>query len=273
MNIHWVRVAGCVGVLSLSLAWQANAQEASDASAPSEPGWRVDLGAAVLAHPLYPGSKIERVLPLPSIEVHHGDFFASLPEGVGYNLVRWNGFEAGPVANFAFPRTESDKRAALKGLGNVDLTIEGGGFVRYDFGPFASAKVEARQGLNGHQGLVVDTSLELKAPPLLNNRLFLSAGPRLSYYDHSYAQAYFGVTQIQSVRSGYAPFRASDGDKASIGLAAAYRISDRLTWTAFGDYGRLDGDIGKSPIVRGPYGSRDQYSVGSAVTYRLNFGN
>jgi outer membrane protein len=274
MYIQSVKVTGCIGLLSLCLVCQANAQESPDANPPAEQGWRVDLGAAVLAHPLYPGSKIERVLPLPSIEVHYGDrFFASLPEGIGYNLFRWNGFEAGPVANFAFPRNESDKRAALKGLGNVDLTIEAGGFVRYDFGPFASAKVEARQGLNGNKGLVVDTSLELKAPPLLNNRLFLSAGPRLSYYDHSYAQAYFGVTESQSVRSSYAPFRASDGDKASIGLAAAYRVSDRITWTAFGDYGRLDGDIGKSPIVRGPYGSRDQYSVGSAVTYRFNFGN
>jgi outer membrane protein len=86
---------------------------------PSSPetGWRVDLGGAVLAYPLYPGSKIERVLPIPSIEAHYGDrFFASVREGVGYNLFRWNGFEAGPVANFAFPRDESDKRAALKGL-------------------------------------------------------------------------------------------------------------------------------------------------------------
>jgi outer membrane protein len=273
MLTNSLRAAGLIGALSLCLAGQANAQEAQDAGPPAEQGWRVDLGAAVLAHPLYPGSKVERVLPIPSIQAAYGDrFFASLQDGVGYNLFRWKGFEAGPVANFAFPRDESDKRAALKGLGDVDFTIEGGGFVRYDFSPFVSAKVEARQGLNGHKGLVVDASFDLNAPPLLNNRLFLSAGPRLSYYDQSYAQAYFGVTKLQSARSGYGAFRPGDGDKASLGLAAVYRVTDRVTWTAFGDYGRLGGDIDKSPLVRGPYGTRDQYAVGSALTYRFNFG-
>jgi outer membrane scaffolding protein for murein synthesis (MipA/OmpV family) len=274
MRVDSLKVAGVVGVFSLSLAVQANAQETTDAGPPPETGWRVDLGGAVLAYPLYPGSKVERVLPIPSIEAHYGDrFFASVREGVGYNLFRWNGFEAGPVTNFAFPRDESDERAALKGLGNVDLTVEAGGFVRYNFGPFATAKVEARQGLNGHQGLVVDTSLDLNAPPLLNNRLFLSAGPRVSFYDHSYVQAFFGITTSQSEKSGYAPFRPDYGAKSGAGLAAVYLISDRVTWTVFGDYGRLSGDIDKSPILRGPYGSRNEYTVGSALTYQFNFGH
>ena len=177
------------------------------------------------------------------------------------------------MANVAFPRDESDQRSALKGLGNIDLTLEAGGFVRYALPPFASAKVEARQGVNGHQGLVVETSLDLNAPPLLKNRFFLSAGPRLSYYDHAYAQAFFGVTPSQSVASGYAPFRPSDGDQESVELAAVYLISKTVTWTGFGDFGRLSGEIYKSPILRGPYGSRDQFTVGSAVAYRFSFGH
>jgi outer membrane scaffolding protein for murein synthesis (MipA/OmpV family) len=274
MRINPLQVLGFIGFLAIGSVSKGLAQEAAGAGPPAEQGWRIDLGAAVLAYPLYPGSKIERVLPIPSIEAHYSDrFFASVREGVGYNLFRWRGFEAGPVANFAFPRYESDKRAALKGLGNVDLTLEAGGFVRYNFGQYATAKIEARQGLNGHQGLVVDTSLDLNAPPLFNNRLFLSAGPRLSYYDHSYAQAFFGITPSQSVQSGYAPFRPDDGVKAGGGLAAVYLITDRVTWTAFGEFGRLSGDIANSPIVRSPYGARNQYTVGSALTYRFRFGN
>jgi len=274
MRVDSLRIAGLIGLLSLYPAVQAKAQPAGDAGPPPETGWRVDLGAAGLAYPLYPGSKVERLLPIPSIEAHYGDsFFASVREGVGYNLFRWNGFEVGPVANFAFPRYESDKRAALRGLGNVDLTLEAGGFVRYNFGRYATAKVEARQGVNGHQGLVLDNSLDLNAPPLLNNRLFLSAGPRFSCYDHSYAQAFFGITPSQSAQSGYAPFHPNDGVKASAGIAAVYLITDRVTWTAFGEFSRLSGDIANSPIIRGPFGSRNQYIVGSALTYRFNFGN
>jgi outer membrane protein len=274
MRNNPLKVFGFVGLLSLALASEARAQATQDAASPPEDGWRLDLGATVLAYPLYPGSKSERILPLPSIEAHYGDrFFASLREGIGYNLFRWNGLVAGPVANFAFPRYESDKRAALRGLGDVDLTLEAGGFVRYDLGRYATARVEALQGLNGPQGLMLDTSLALHAPPLLNDRLFLSAGPRLAYYDHSYAQAYFGITPNQSEQSGYAPFRPEDGFKASAGLAAAYLVTDRVTWTVFGDYGRFFGDITDSPILRGAYGSRNQYTVGSALTYRFDFGN
>jgi outer membrane scaffolding protein for murein synthesis (MipA/OmpV family) len=233
----------------------------------------VDVGASALAYPLFPGSNTERVLPIPAVEIHHGDrFFASVREGVGYNLWLWNGFKAGPVANFAFPRRVSDQPAALKGLGDVAFTLETGGFVRYDFGQFVAAKVEARQGVNGHRGLVVDMSADLNAPPMVNNRLFLSIGPRFSYYDHRYSQSYFGVTPLQSAASGYAPFQASDGETVGGEIASVFVVSHRITWTIFGDYQRLLGDIARSPIVRGAYGSRDQYVVGSAVTYRFNLG-
>lgn len=251
----------------------ARAQEKGDAGSPSEKGWRVDVGAGMLAYPLFPGSRDQRVLPIPALEIHYDDrFFASVREGVGYKLLRWNGFEAGPVANIAFPRDESDKRKALNGLGNVDLMVELGGFVKYNFSQIASAKVEVRKGVNGHEGVVVDGSLDLNAPPLAGNRLFLSAGPRLSFYDQQYVRAYYGVTAQQSARSGYAVFRPGEGYNAGVGVAAAYLVTDRVAVTAFADYGRLLGDIGKSPIVRGRYGSRDQFTVGSAVTYRFNFG-
>ena len=260
-------------LLAVGLAARVHAQAAPLTAAPPDSGWRFDVGASVLAYPLFPGAKTERVLPIPAIEIHYGErFFASVREGVGYNLVRWRGFEAGPVVNFAFPRSVSDKPAALKGLGDVAFTLETGGFVRYDLGPFASARLEARQGVNGHLGLVVATSVDLNAPPLLANRLLLSAGPRFSYFDHRYAQAYFGVTPLQSAASGYAPFQPSDGESVGGEIASVFLVSRRITWTVFGDYGRLLGDIGRSPIVRGPYGSRDQYTGGSAVSYRFNFG-
>jgi len=67
MRINPLKVFGFIGLLSIGLVSKAHAQAVQDAAAPSEEGWRVDLGGAVLAYPLYPGSKIERVLPVLSI--------------------------------------------------------------------------------------------------------------------------------------------------------------------------------------------------------------
>ncbi len=255
------------------LARAALAQDAPAAAPPPDKGWRLDVGAGVLAYPVFPGARADRVQPIPSIELHYGErFFASIREGVGYNLVRWKGLKAGPVANFAFPRHESDDRAALSGLGDVPFTLEAGGFVRYDLGQIADAKVEVRKGVNGHNGLIVDAAIDLNAPPLAGQRLFLSLGPRLSLYDQRYAQAYYGVTPLQAAQSGYAAFRPGGGYQLGVAAAGVYLASPRIALTTFGQYGRLMGDIANAPIVRGRYGARDQFTAGGSVTYRFNLG-
>lgn len=260
-------------ILSLAPREGAYAQDVARPGPPPESGWRIDVGAGVLASPAFPGAKDERVLPIPSIEIHYRDrFFASIREGVGYNLVRWNGLAAGPVVNFAFPRNVSAKPAALRGLGDVALTFEAGGFVRYDAGRVASAQAEVRQGVNGHKGLVVDGAIHLNAPPLAGNRLFLSAGPRFSYYGQRYVQAYYGVTTDQAAQSGYAVFHPHQGYRAGVGAAAISPVTHHITLTAFGGYDRLLGDIDKSPIVLGRYGARDQFAIGTSASYRFRIG-
>ena len=236
--------------------------------------YTVDLGAAVLASPRYPGSKQERVLAVPALVFGYRDLvFASVRDGLGVNLVNQDGFRAGPIARFEFGRYRSDDRRDLTGLRKVEGTAELGGFAAYAFGPYATLKAELRQGVNGHEGLVADLSADANAPPLLGNRLFLSAGPRLSFSDRAYNQAYFGVTPLESLRSGYAPYRPGGGlRKVGAGAGAAYLVSERITLATFGEYGRLVDDAARSPIVRGRGGSRDQVTVGTALTYRFTFG-
>lgn len=279
-------VAGLVAAFAIAAAEPAMAQDAATSPPaptvpndlppgppPAETGWRLDVGAGVLAFPRFPGAKNVRVLPLPAIELHYGDrFFASVREGVGYNLIVSHGLKVGPIVTFVFPRSEGDARQALKGLGNVDFTFEAGGFAHYDFGRVATAQISARKGLNGHNGLAVDGSLDLNAPPLANNRLFFTIGPKISYYDRRYSSAYFGVTPTQASRSAYTVFAPRDGYQVSVGAGATYLLTRRITLSSFATYGRLMGDIARSPIVRGPFGSRDQFTGGANLTYRFNFG-
>ena len=55
------------------------------------------------------------------------------------------------------------------------------------------------------------------------------------------------------------------------GASAVWRVSENLTFVAFGSYNYL-GDIGaNSPLVTGPGGSRNQFVVGSALSWRFSW--
>lgn len=261
-------------------------------AAPSEPDWTVDVGPGAIAAPRFPGAKKIRALPVPFVDVRYRDWaFFSVRDGLGVNLLRWNGLKIGPVLQVAFPRRYEDDRGYLTGLTNVDTTLEAGAFISYTLDPYFTTKLELRKGVaslgssrrnpfltatgtfqksNQHDGVVVDWSADFNAPPLFGNRLFLSAGPRASYYDKRYAKAYFGVTPAESAVSSFRRFEPKGGfGKVGVGLGAAYPINDNLTFVAAAEYGRLVGDVAKSPIVRGRDGSRDQYMLANGLTYRF----
>lgn len=259
---------------------------------PSKPDLTVDIGAGAIVAPRFPGAKRYQATGIPYVAFNYKDvIFASKQDGLGANILNYQGFQAGPVVNVEFPRLEKDDRRYLRGLGDVATTLEAGGFVKYSYAPFFSAKIEVRKGVagldetkdkisaaqgirrtfKGHDGIIATLSADVSAPPLFDNRLFLSAGPRAEYYDKNYAKAYFGVTALQSQRSGYAAFTPKAGvGKVGFGGAAIFLVTANVSFTTFADYGRLLGDVSKSPLVRGKGGSKDQFTLGSALSYRFS---
>jgi MipA family protein len=256
------------------------------------PDWTIDVGAGVLFTPKFPGAKDNKVLPLPFLAINYRDIvFASTRDGLGVNLLNAYGFKAGPVLKVGTGRQRSDDKTYLRGLTDVDATLEGGAFLSYTLDPYFTTKLEVRKGLTslgggkrngflagiginekseGHEGIVADMSIDFKLPALLDNRLFISGGPRLSYYDKDYARSYYGVTANEARVSQFAAYAPKAGlGKIGVGASALYRVTDNTSLVVFGEYGRLTGDAGKSPIVRGNNGSRDQFTVGTAVTYRF----
>jgi outer membrane scaffolding protein for murein synthesis (MipA/OmpV family) len=99
------------------------------------------------------------------------------------------------------------------------------------------------------------------------DRWLLSIGPRLTFADDRYHQAYFGVAPADAAGSGLPPFEAKGGLQA-VGAAALFlrQLSPRWGVYTYGKYDRLTGDAGSSPIVR-QLGSRDQLSGGIALSY------
>lgn len=228
--------------------------------------WRISVGGAAILRPEWDGAKDQDWLVVPDVDVRWKDqFFASFRTGVGWNLINENGLRVGPYAKLKFGRDEGDD-VALRGLGDVDPTVEVGGFADWAWGPVRAA-LEVRQGVGGHEGLIAEAALDVRAR--FSDTVFASVGPRIRWADDQYMQTYYGVTATQSTRSGLPTFAASGGVESSgINVSLGWRPDERLVITAFGEQSVLDGDAETSPRVR-LRGDKDQQRFGLAVGWRL----
>lgn len=264
----------------------ASAAFAADGVKPAKKDLQINVGAGAMASPAFLGSKDYQLSTVPFISVTYKDqFFASIPTGIGYNAIRSSGWRAGPIARFAFAREEANganpfqvagaETNALQGLGDVDSTLELGAFAEYTWKEW-SAKVEARQGVGGHEGFITDLSANYQkvipaAFSAQGSPLIVSVGPRATLVDSNYNQAYFGVNATQSANSGLSHYNAGAGLLSyGLGATAIYPISDKVTATSFAAYDRVAGDAGDSPLVQ-QRGSENQATVGVFLTYAFGY--
>src|SRR5690606_32493799 len=114
------------------------------------------------------GSRDMVLSVFPDLRVNYKDeIFASIPEGLGWNMVNRDGWKAGPLAKIRFGRDEDRGGSpflvtggsdALVGLGDVDAAAELGGFVEKRIGDWRG-RLEVRRGFGGHEGVLADASL------------------------------------------------------------------------------------------------------------------
>src|SRR5665647_2980360 len=103
--------------------------------------------------------------------------FRSARDGFSSAILESGRFHAGPTFKVRLPRTESSD-SDLRGLGDVGWTVEAGAFVEYWPADWLRGRVELRQGVGGHHGLVADLTSDLVVP--VTPQLTLSGGPRLT---------------------------------------------------------------------------------------------
>lgn len=256
--------------LSIGTTW-ADEQRLPAPHSAKESDWSVTVGAGGKIGPTFEGARGYRFTPFPNFDVTYRDtVFVSTEKGLGVNVFNMEGFKAGPLVKYKQARSEKDDRH-LAGLGDVAGTVEGGAFVRYSWRRFLESTLEIRNGIKGHGGLVIDWDARttLPIPPIEN--LYLTVGPRLSASNRIYNTAYFGVDSLQAGRSGYAIHRPGAGLRRVGGeLVATYRLTEALRLSTFFDYDRLLGDTAGSPLVKGPGGSANQFTLGSTLTYSFD---
>ncbi|WP_198376603.1 MipA/OmpV family protein [Neoroseomonas rubea] len=264
-------IAGLAALLPCILAAPAVAQTnlapqaAPAVGAPGFDRWRVAIGAGMLFSPDYLGSNDWRVTPVvaPEIRAPFDTFFLSFRDGLGVTLLREGPVQAGLVLRPRFGRDQDDNDA-LRGMGDIRLAGEAGGFISYSDGTWL-IRGEARQGFGGHSGALAEARLDRVFR--VHERVILSAGPRLSWGSRGFAETFFGVDDGQSARSGYAVFRPRDYWFAAVAAGATWLVADRWTVIAFGEVGQILGQSADSPLVE--RGSATQGIVGLTLAYRF----
>lgn len=245
---------------------------------PVDEGWSVTVGAAPVVGPAWQGSKDYVLSIYPDLRVNYGEvFFASIPDGVGFNAINANGWRAGPIAKLRFGRDDEGSGSpfsvtggsdALIGLGDIGATAEVGAFLEKRFGERQQwrGRMEARRGFGGHEGLVGDVSLSHQ---VRSGRAILNFGPRATFATEGFTRTYFGIDADQSLRSGLSLYQPKGG-LVSYGLGGSLiRPLDRHSAiTAFSSFERLGGVAKNSPLVV-ERGQATQFTAGIGYGYRF----
>jgi outer membrane scaffolding protein for murein synthesis (MipA/OmpV family) len=249
---------------ALFVPWLADPAVAAEET--KEPQ-RTRVGLGVQLVPSFPGSDRVSPRPLADVAKTRGDRpfeFEAPDESIGFPILRAGRFAFGPALGFEGSRTAKDVGASLPKVG---FTVELGGFVQYAISDNIRARVEVRQGLGGHEGMIATGGIDYVARE--KDRWLFSIGPRITFADHKYNDAYFSVAPNSATVTGLSAFTAGAGIQ-SVGGVTGYsqQLSRRWGVFGYGKYDRLVGDPARSPIVRG-LGSRGQFSAGIGLSYTL----
>lgn len=224
---------------------------------------QISLGAAMLVMPEFEGSKKHEFTMAPIIEYDQGLFFLSTVNGAGLRVINASSFQMGPLVKYR-PGRDQDDSDDLKGMGDVSSGAEAGLFANWQIFEKVGLKAEIMHGMGSAKGLTADLSLSYNNQ--LTEDLNFSLGLGGRYADSNYNDEYFGVSERQSLKSGYRVYNPGGGIKHVATQALfSYGLSDSLKLGVFGEYKRLTGPAADSPLVK--RGSANQFSSGLALTW------
>ncbi|MGL4443069.1 MAG: MipA/OmpV family protein [Alsobacter sp.] len=250
------------------------AREAASWRFRQAPGWLMTVKAHVVGSPRFTGSDEYSVIAYPTISIRRNDGpekFGAPDDGISFVVFGDAHWAVGVVGRYQGGRYyDQDRR--LYGIRDAKWSVEPGLFGEFwALTDTVRMRGEMRYGINGYNGLIGSVALDYVHR--MGPRLVLNAGPRMTVAGSEYMDAYFGVTaQDAAWNASVTPYSPGAGVK-SIGVAAAatYRWNDQWSTTVRGQYDRLVGPAGDSPIVRN-IGSRDQFTFGASASYTFPLG-
>jgi outer membrane scaffolding protein for murein synthesis (MipA/OmpV family) len=233
---------------------------------PNLPDWRIVLGAAAEAQPVYQGARAVRVVGGPVINIRYKDVtFFSTGEGLGYNFLRGRYYRVGVALGWDLGRRVPDDYPNLHGLGDISLAPSLKLYASYvlskDF-PMV-VQVDVRKILGGADGIIGD--LEAYMPlPGSSKTFFMFAGPSITWANHRYLSKEYGVTLTQSLASGAPIFNVHGGtNSVGFGFSATKMLTGKWLINLDAAVSQLRGSAANSPITE----ARTQRALAVSVNY------
>jgi len=245
--------------------------------------WNFLTGGGISYAPSFYGSKYYQIMAIPVIMVDFRRTVFLSMEGLGCNLINWHWLRIGAAIKYDFGRNEKgdellkyfsiyyDKQPDLKGLGDVDDAVSPGGFGELRFKSI-SLNMKMYKAVNGYKSFTGKAGIKYNGLiPLPGFPLICSVDLHTAFAGSGYNNAYYGVDEIQSERSGLEIYNAGSGFISyGTGLFLIHPFTQSLSVSAFGMYDRLTRDIRNSPVIR-EYGNRNQYNGGVMINYGFSF--
>jgi outer membrane protein len=235
--------------------------------------WNVTLGLVMVDSEKYPGSSARKLHIYPLGEIVYRDrfFFKGDPipgatiRGLGAYLFKnehW-AITASLAPDFTERHEQDDVR--LRGLGNVVTTMRAALAASYsrDWWRISAA---VTQDLSSSKKEGVKGGFDFVATWHATERLTLDAGPGVTIANGENTRTFFGVTPLQSARSGYAIYDPSGGvQNIRLSVGMNYRISRSWFAGAFASESKLQGDAANSPFIE----KKQEFSFGTYIGHHF----
>lgn len=235
--------------------------------APSIPRWDVITGLAVSTSPAYIGDSRYRLAAGPALDIRYRDrIFLSTGEGLGADILQGKQYRVSLSVGLDLGRRMSWDYGRLRGLGDIPRAAFfklSGSYVISRRLPIV-LRADIRKIAGGSAGLVGD--LEFYTPlPGSSRRFVMFAGPSVTLADRKHLQTGYGISQRQSLQSGYPLFGAHGGlQAAGFGFSATRFFTAHLLANMNVSEQELLGSAGRSPLVR----RRAQGTLTLSMAYR-----
>lgn len=231
------------------------------------PGARFTLGAGAAYSPDYFGSDDYSFGPAGVLRFD----YVRLPGGIEFGSSGAVGFLQGfgPRGSARYiPERDSSEHDAIRGLDDVDASLELGLGLGYD-AMYWRAFGDMRYGVIGHHSWVGEIGADAILRP--NDAWVVNFGPRASWGANGFMSDYFGINARESDKSGLKDYDASAGFYGvGVELGARYAFSEAWGVEGKATYERLVNDAADSPITEG--GSANQYGMQVLLTRSLSLG-
>ncbi|KQV80899.1 hypothetical protein ASD15_13485 [Massilia sp. Root351] len=215
------------------------------------------IGAGVALAPRYSGSDENMVVPVVALDYSMANgFYASTLRGLGY------GGAAGPFSysaalGYRAPRKEDGKlpfggKASkyLRGMGDVKGSATANLSLGYAIFDGLDVNVHTAQALSAREtGSTYGAGLSGKLFKDDANTVTLSLGFEVA--DKKYAQAYYGVTAKQALKSGYKVYQPKAGlYQADVTMSWQHKLDGHWGVTGMLGASSLLRDAANSPLAR-----------------------